>query len=85
MRLDGRLSHAEFVSYLLVEQSLAQHGEDAQLLGRQRRQARGDIGRATLAVHSSRDRAQLLDASTLEDAARLGFEILLELERDEGA
>jgi Zn-dependent M28 family amino/carboxypeptidase len=47
--------------------------------------ASGAVGRATLAVHSAGDRAELLDAATLEDAARLGFEILLELERDEGA
>ncbi len=41
--------------------------------------ASGAVGRATLAVHSAGDRAELLDAATLECAARLGFETLLEL------
>jgi len=45
--------------------------------------ASGSVGRATLAVHSAEDRAELLDAETLEAAARLGFETLLELANDQ--
>ena len=43
----------------------------------------GSLDRATMAVHSAKDRADHLDATTLERAARLGREILLELERDQ--
>lgn len=39
----------------------------------------GSLDRATMAVHSSSDRSDNLDASTLERAARLGLEILLDL------
>jgi hypothetical protein len=35
-----------------------------------------------MAVHSANDRAEHLDAATLECAARLGFEMLLELARE---
>jgi Zn-dependent M28 family amino/carboxypeptidase len=41
----------------------------------------GSLGRATAAVHSANDRADHLDAATLETAARLGLETLLELAR----
>jgi hypothetical protein len=43
----------------------------------------GSLDRATMAVHSARDRAEHLDAATLERAARLGLEILLDLARNE--
>ena len=39
----------------------------------------GSLDRSTMAVHSARDRADHLDAPTLERAARLGLETLLEL------
>jgi hypothetical protein len=42
----------------------------------------GSLDRATMAVHSANDRAEHLDAATLECAARLGFEMLLELARE---
>jgi acetylornithine deacetylase/succinyl-diaminopimelate desuccinylase-like protein len=42
----------------------------------------GSLDRATMAVHSANDRAEHLDSATLDRAARLGFEILLELARD---
>jgi acetylornithine deacetylase/succinyl-diaminopimelate desuccinylase-like protein len=39
----------------------------------------GSLDRATMAVHSANDRAEHLDAATLEAAARLGLEILVDL------
>ena len=39
----------------------------------------GSLDRATMAVHSANDRAEHLDAATLERAARLGLGILLDL------
>lgn len=45
----------------------------------------GSLDRATMAVHSAYDRPEHLDGTTLERAARLGLEILLELAREERA
>jgi hypothetical protein len=39
----------------------------------------GSLGKATASVHSAHDRAEHLDAATLEAAARLGLETLKEL------
>ena len=41
--------------------------------------ASGSLDRATMSVHSANDRAEHLDADTLERAARLGLEAALEL------